>query len=177
VAETASGFLPPDPEGEFAYQVPIYLLNLLVAVGRVRDAGLEKALRPTGLGVTRYRTLAVIRRLQPCTMTELAIISATDRTSLTRTVDSLVTAGLAARHAGAEDRRKVELSITPAGLAALREAEAVVNASNAECLAGIPDETQRSMVRGLEAILGNMGTTAEQMERVIRPRQAPPAEV
>lgn len=173
MARPPSPFLPPDPEGEFSYRVPIYLLNLLVAVSRIRDAALEKALRPTGLGVTRYRTLAVVWRLQPCTMTELAIISAADRTTLTRTVDSLVAAGLVDRVAAAEDRRKVELRITPPGLAALRGAEAIVGVCNAECLGAVPEETQRAMVRGLEIMLGNMGTTAEQMEKVIRPRQAP----
>jgi DNA-binding MarR family transcriptional regulator len=172
MAGPVAGFLPPDPAGEFTYRVPIYLLNLLVAVTRIRDATLEKALRPTGLGVTRYRTLAVVWRLQPCTMTELAIISAADRTTLTRTVDSLVAAGQVDRIAGAADRRKVELSITAAGLAVLRSAEAIVGACNAECLDAVPDETQRAMVRGLEIMLGNMGATAEQMEKVIRPRQA-----
>ena len=173
MAKPPSPFLPPDPEGEFNYQVPIYLLNLLVAVNRVRDSRLEKALKPTGLGVARYRTLSVVWRLQACTMSELAIISAADRTTLTRVVDNLVKAGLVDRHAGPGDRRKVELTITPMGLSALRQAEAIVEGCNAECLAGMSDDLQRTMVRGLASMLGHMGTTAEQMGKVLRPRMAP----
>ena len=142
VTQSAPPFLPPDPEGEFSYRVPIYLLNLLVAVNRVRDSRLEKALKPAGLGVARYRTLAVVWRLQAGTMSELAIISAADRTTLTRIVDNLVKSGLVDRHAGSADRRKVELTITPAGLTALRRAEAIVEACNAECLAGVSDDIQ-----------------------------------
>jgi DNA-binding MarR family transcriptional regulator len=176
MAGPASPFLPPDPEGEFSYRVPIYLLNLLVAVNRVRDTGLEKALKPTGLNVGRYRALSVIWRLKACTMSELSIISASDRTTLTRIVDNLVKAALVDRHAGAGDRRKVELTITPTGLSALHRAEAVVEGCNAECLADMPDELQRTMVRGLESMLGRMGRTAEQMEKVLRPRLAPGSE-
>ena len=172
MARTVSSFLPPDPQGEFTYRVPIYLLNLLVAVSRVRDARLEKALKPAGVGVARYRTMAVIMRLRACTMSELAIMSAVDRTTLTRTVDHLVRDGMVHRVTAADDRRKVELRITQTGLSALRQAEVIVEACNAECLAEVPEEIQRTMVRGLETMLGNMGTTAEQMEKVIRPRQA-----
>ena len=176
MGRSATPFLPPDPEGEFSYRVPIYLLNLLVAVNRVRDSWLEKALKETGLGVGRYRALAVIWRLGACTMSELSIISASDRTTLTRIVDNLVRAGMVDRRAEPGDRRKVELAITPAGLAALRQAEAIVEACNAECLADLPEETQRAMVRGLETMLGHLGRTAEQMENVLRPRLSPGAE-
>ena len=176
MARPDSPFLPPDPQGEVTYRVPIYLMNLLVAVNRVRDAGLEKALKDTGLGVGRYRALSVIWRLGACTMSELSIISASDRTTLTRIVDHLVGAGLVERHAGSDDRRKVELRITAPGLVALRRAEAIVETCNAECLADMPDETQRTMVRGLESMLGHLGRTAEQMEKVLQPRRAPGAE-
>ncbi len=169
-------FLPPDPKGEFTFKVPIYLLNLLVAVNRVRDAALEKALKPTGLTVTRYRTLAVIWRLRTCTMSELAVMSATDRTSLTRTVDQLVAAGQVDRTTPKGDRRKVELTITAAGLDVLRSAAAIADASNDECLADVSDDMQRTMVRGLELMLARIGMTAEHMEKVLNPRREPRAD-
>jgi DNA-binding MarR family transcriptional regulator len=169
--EPARPFMPPDPKGEFRYDVPIYLLNLMVAVGRVRDAELEKALRPIGLNVTRYRTMAVIWRLGECTMSELAIISSSDRTSLTRTVDQLVAASCVERGSGAADRRKVTLSITRTGRHALRDAGQIVEACNGNVLVGVPEDLQRSLVRGLEMMLGNLGQTVELMEKVLAPRE------
>ena len=163
--------MPPDPAGEFRYQVPIYLLNTLVAVSRVRDAELERELRPHGLTVMRYRSLAVIWRLGSCTMSELAIMSASDRTTLTRTVDQLAEAGLVNRAHIAGDRRKVQLSATPAGIEALRQAEHTVRLCNERSLAGVPEDVQRAMVRGFEIMLSNLGGTAEQMEKILDPRE------
>ena len=164
-------FMPPDPTGEFRYRVPIYLLNMLVAVGRVRDAELEKVLRPFDLTLMRFRSLAVIWRLGSCTMSELAIMSASDRTTLTRTVDQLTDAGMVDRAHIEGDRRKVKLSLTPAGLAALRQAEQAVRLCNDRCLADVSEDVQRAMVRGFETMLNNFGGTAEQMEKILDPRE------
>ncbi len=164
-------FLPPDPSGELPFEPSIYLLNLLVAVGRVRDSHLEPLLRPLGLTVSRYRALTVVWRLGSCTMSELAIMSAVDRTTLTRTVDQLAADDLVTRSIDPADRRKVTLNISRSGRALLHKADAVVRACNDECLAEVPEPMQRIMVRGLELMLGRLGATAEQMRRVLRPRQ------
>jgi DNA-binding MarR family transcriptional regulator len=161
--------MPPDPKGEFLFDVPLYLLNLLVAVNRIRDAQQEKLLRPLGLNVTRFRTLIVIWRLRACSMSELATMSASDRTSLTRTVDQLVSEGLVERAGEAGDRRKVRLLITPGGKAITRQAVALVDQEHARTLSAIPEETQRAMVRGLETMLVNLGATDE-MLKVLAPR-------
>ena len=63
------------------------------------------------------------------------------------------------------------LTITRAGRHALRDAGLIVNAHNDSGLAGVPEDLQRSMVRGLELMLGNLGRTAEQMEKVLSPRE------
>lgn len=167
----AGRFLPPDPKGEFPYEVSIYLLNLLVAVNSARDRMLEDALRPLELSVARYRTMAVIWRMSPCTMGALAALMVSDRTTLTRTVDKLVASGMVDRRADDEDRRKVLLTITDPGRAKLRAAEIVVRQMNAEALSRVPESTRRVMVDGLQTILGGLGTTADSMSKVLAPRQ------
>ncbi len=164
-------FLPPDPSGELPFEPSIYLLNLLVAVGRVRDSHLELLLRPLGLTVSRHRALTVIWRLGSCTMSELAIMSAVDRTTLTRTVDQLVAEDLVTRSVDPADRRKVTLNVSRLGRALLHQANAAARVLNDECLADVPEPMQRTMVRGLELMLERLGATAEQMRRVLRPRQ------
>ncbi|HWA62904.1 MAG TPA: MarR family winged helix-turn-helix transcriptional regulator [Caulobacteraceae bacterium] len=154
-------FMPPDPKGEFPFDVPVYLVNLFVAVSRLRDTETEKALRPLDLNLTRFRTLFVIWRMGDCVMSELATVSATDRTSLTRAVDQLVAAGLVQRSEAERDRRKVKLSLTDHGRAVVRQGVALVEAVNATLLQAIPEEDQRTMVRGLLQMLDNLGATDE----------------
>src|ERR1700761_1502407 len=95
-----------DPKGEFPFDVPTHLFSVFTALARHREAALELAFRPLGINVSRYRALAVITQMQPCGMTELADISAVDRTTMTRTVDQLVAAGLVERATPPTDRRQ-----------------------------------------------------------------------
>src|ERR1700736_765180 len=98
-----------DPRGEFPLDLASYVFHLFSVVGRHREAKLETILKPLGLSLARHRALSVIATLEPCTMSELAEFSATDRTTLTRTVDQLVDAGLVERTTPREDRRQVQL--------------------------------------------------------------------
>lgn len=154
--EPARPFLPPDPKGQFRYEVNVFLVNLMVAVGRTRDIEIDKALKPTGLSVTRFRTLMVISRLPDCTMSELATISTMDRTGLTRTIDQLIREGLVVRRTEPDDRRKVRISLSPAGAAALVEAQPIVDAVNALSLEGLSDEERRVMLHGMQLMMYNL---------------------
>lgn len=154
--EPVRPFLPPDPKGQFRYEVNVFLVNLMVAAGRTRDIEIDKALKPTGLSVTRFRTLIVISRLPDCTMSELATVSTLDRTGLTRTIDQLIREGLVARRTEPDDRRKVRISLSPAGETALAEARPIVDAINARSLEGLSDEERRVMLRGMQLILYNL---------------------
>jgi DNA-binding MarR family transcriptional regulator len=167
MSERLPPFLPPDPKGEFRYEVTLYLLNLMVAVGRLRDLEIEKALRPGGQSLTRYRTLAVISRVPDCTMSALATVSTMDRTALTRTIDQLERDGLVERNSGPADRRKVHIRLSPAGEAVLKETTGLADAVNHQSLEGIPEETRRIMVRGLIQMIRNLGPHAEEMRKVL----------
>ena len=115
---TASAARPAsttDPTGEFPLDLTSYVFHLFAVVGRHREARLEAELKPIGLNLARHRALSVILALEPCTMSELAEYSAVDRTTLTRTVDQLVDAGLVERATPREDRRQVVLTLTDEG--------------------------------------------------------------
>ncbi len=151
--EPARPFLPPDPKGQFRFEVNAYLVNLLVAVGRTRDIEIDKALKPTGLSVTRFRTLIVISRLPGCTMSELATVSTMDRTGLTRTIDQLIRDGLVVRRTEPDDRRKVRIFLSPEGEAALVEAGPIVSAVNDRSLERLTDDDRRGFVHCLEQMM------------------------
>ena len=94
--------------------------------------------------------LAVIARMQPCGMTELADFCAVDRTTMTRTVDQLVATALVER-------------ATPPADQALR----AVYRINRRALEGIPEDTQRTVVRAKQAMLTNLVADRDLARRLL----------
>ena len=166
------GFFPQEMLERFDFHVPTLVVHAMLVVGRVRDAAVEKALRRLNLSLTRYRALWAIDRLQSCAMSELAITIATDRTSLSRAVDQLVGAGLVERLVYPQDRRTVLIKLTEPGEVVLSQATAVVDGFNSRCMAGIPPDIQSTMLQGLKGMLGNLGTTAQDINEVFNKRLA-----
>jgi DNA-binding MarR family transcriptional regulator len=155
-----------DPRGEFPLDLTTYVFHLFAVVARHREARLESVLKPLGLSLSRHRALSVISTLAPCTMSELAEFSAVDRTTLTRTVDQLVDAGLVERSTPREDRRQVVLTLTGAGRRACRQSLGAIFGVNRELLGGLPEDDQRVVARSLEAFLGRLVGDAALFERL-----------
>jgi len=81
----------------------------------------EESLAPTGLSVTQYTILSMLRHVGPMSMSELSHRLGMDRTTLTRTLRPLETM----RHisnAAEADRRQRRISLTDEGRVALRTA-------------------------------------------------------
>jgi DNA-binding MarR family transcriptional regulator len=134
---------------------PEYLFYLVLQADRRREAAFSEALKGAGLTIPKWRALAVIRRLGDCAMSELAQLSAVDRTTLTRTVDQLVADGLVERKASTADRRLILLSLTPKGLETVDRGRYVNQAQNRKFLAGVPEEQARACLRVLQQIVDN----------------------
>jgi MarR family transcriptional regulator, lower aerobic nicotinate degradation pathway regulator len=145
-----------DPQGEFPFDLTTYLFHLFAALGRHREAELDRVFRPLGLNVARHRALAVIERMQPCGMTELADFSAVDRTTMTRTVDQLVAAELVERASPPSDRRQVLLTLTALGRSTHKLALKAVYRVNRRALEGLSEDVQRSFARAQQAMLANL---------------------
>jgi DNA-binding MarR family transcriptional regulator len=146
----------PDPAGEFPLAPGEYLFYLLFQAGRQRDRHFERALARAGLNIARWRTIAIIRRIGECPMNELALYSTIDRTTLTRTVDQLVTHGLVERTVPPGDRRKVMLSLSPEGQRVYDQAVPILLAGNAELTDGFDEEDLRLAVRLLQHTIRRM---------------------
>ncbi len=145
-----------DPEGEFLTDVPVFLFLLVFQALRRNDARNEKALRDIGLSMVLWRALLIIDRMQPCTMNDLARVSAVERTTLTRTIDQLVAEGLAVRTTPPEDRRKVLLTLTPRGVALLDDGKRLIYAGQYEAVKGVDPARLREAARVLQQIVGNL---------------------
>jgi DNA-binding MarR family transcriptional regulator len=158
---------PRDPEGEFPFPVSPYLFHLFAAITRLRDAKLDKALKPLGLNVTRHRAIAVIALLEPCTMSDLADLSAIDRTTMTRVVDQLVARQLAERTTPSEDRRQVLLTLTAKGHKVYQSALRVIGDLNHGALDGLSEDVLRVVARAQQTILSNLAPSAEMAQRLL----------
>lgn len=145
-----------DPTGEFPFDVITYVFHLFAVLSRHREAALEEAFRPLGLNVARYRALSVVARLEPLGMSELADFSAVDRTTMTRTVDQLVTAGFVLRETPPTDRRQVLLRVTPTGLGANQQALRAVYRINRRALDGLDEDSQRQFARLEQSMVTNL---------------------
>ena len=75
----------------------------------------DQLLAPTGLRITQYSILAMLKRLGPLTINALAKVLLTDRTTLGRNILPLERDGLIRIEQGASDRRAKELHLTTAG--------------------------------------------------------------
>jgi DNA-binding MarR family transcriptional regulator len=166
------GAAPRDPAGEFPFPVAPYLFHLFTVIARLRDAKLDKALKPFGLNVTRHRAIAVIALLEPCTMSELADLSAIDRTTMTRIVDQLVARDLAERATPSEDRRQVVLTLTEKGRAVYQGALKAIGQVNREALEGLSDETLRAAARAQQTILVNLAPDPVLAQRLLEFRRS-----
>jgi DNA-binding MarR family transcriptional regulator len=149
------------------HPAPAYLFHLFIAIDRLRDARLDKALRPLGLNVSRHRAIAVIALLEPCTMSELADLSVVDRTTMTRVVDQLVARGLAGRTTPSEDRRQVLISLTDDGREVYGLALKIVADINKTALAGVSDQVIRDFARVEQSILTNLASNAALARRLL----------
>jgi DNA-binding MarR family transcriptional regulator len=81
----------------------------------------EEALAPTGLSVTQYTILSMLRHVGPMSMSELSHRLGMDRTTLTRTLRPLESMGHLTNSAEA-DRRQRRIALTEEGRVALRTA-------------------------------------------------------
>lgn len=145
-----------DSQGKSSLTPPEYLFYLQFQIVRQRDLFFDRVLSDTGLNLRRWRTLAVIRRIQQCSMKDLALYSAIDRTTLTRIVDQLVAEGLVERWSPPRDRRRVQVTISAKGEEAYAEAAARWRAANAAMTKGVDPEALHGAVQVLQGVVRNL---------------------
>jgi DNA-binding MarR family transcriptional regulator len=142
-----------DADGEFPLGPPEYFFYLLFQAARQRDLFFDRELAPVGLNLAQWRSLAIIRRLNSCTMTALARFSTVERTTLTRAVDQLVDRGLIDRSTPDRDRRQVNLRLSDAGKTVYSQAVAILKDRNAAMLSEVDPKRLRDATHVLQEAL------------------------
>jgi DNA-binding MarR family transcriptional regulator len=100
-----------------------------------------------------YALLVALREDGPASQAALGRRLAADRSDMHRTVGELESRGLIAREPDPGDRRRNLVTLTGAGVAALRGADALVDAAQAELLVPLRAAERDELVRLLSRVL------------------------
>lgn len=103
----------------------------LRAAARVVTREYDAALRPHGLRITQVAILAQLARLQPVTVSDLAVALSGERSAVSRDLALLSRAGFVRSVVSADDQRARQLSLTQAGQLKLEECAAAWRAAQA----------------------------------------------
>lgn len=141
---------------DHALPLPSYLSYLLYQTEQHRRAMAADLLARHGLTFAKWVAMISLRRFGDLSMTRLAKLSATDRTTLTRSIDSLITDGLVLRETSAADRRIVVIRLTEAGRDLLATIRSEIRPLNHDICAHLTPDEQAVMTRALQKMLGGL---------------------
>lgn len=141
---------------DHALPLPSYLSYLLYQTEQHRRAMAADLLARHGLTFAKWVAMISLRRFGDLSMTRLAKLAATDRTTLTRSIDSLIADGLVQRESSSADRRIVVIRLTETGRALLGTIRAEIRPLNHDICANLTPEEQTAMTRALQKMLGGL---------------------
>ncbi|MGH7381821.1 MAG: MarR family winged helix-turn-helix transcriptional regulator [Candidatus Methylomirabilales bacterium] len=112
----------------------------------------DEALRPSGLRATQFGILGATMAMGPLTLTKLAEVTVTDRTTLTRNLKLLQKRGLIRIQTGS-DRREREVTLTDRGREALAKGYPFWQEAQTHVVKGLGEERWKSLREGLSAVV------------------------
>jgi DNA-binding MarR family transcriptional regulator len=128
------------------------LSTILAGLGREATARVRRAIRPLGLGAQQYLVLAQLRDLSRTSQAELASGLSLDPSNLASTVAELVDRRLVDRCRDEADRRRYTLTLGPAGVELLRQADEAIAEGEQELLAPLRSESRDQLYALLRQI-------------------------
>jgi len=130
-----------------------YLMNRIM--GRY-NASLREEMAALGLTTPKMRALAVLSVLDGLLMRQLAVYAVVEQSTLSRTLDALVTEALVRRESDPADSRATRVFITDGGRAAFETLWPHMAASYGRMFQGISAEDRRVFVGTLQKMLANI---------------------
>ncbi len=130
-----------------------YLMNRIM--GRY-NASLRDEMSGLGLTTPKMRSLAVLCVNDGRLIRELAVLTVTDPSTLSRALDQLATDGLVRREMDSADSRAVRVFITETGRAAFDQLWPHMAVAQARMFRGIPEDERRAFVGTLQKMLTNI---------------------
>ncbi|RJX32467.1 MAG: MarR family transcriptional regulator [Desulfarculus sp.] len=120
--------------------------------------------RTPDLTIPQFRALIFINRLPGGTLSELAENVGLTTPSMSKMIEGLVGKGLVRRESCAQDRRRVNLTLTASGRALLEQARGGSQQALAQRLSSLPVQERQSLVQAMRSLA-----------RVFSSEEAPPS--
>lgn len=122
----------------------IKLALLLKYNVRLLNDLMDKALEPYGLNGVAYVVMMTLRGMPDncCNPSDICQATGEGRSNMTRITDELVKKGLIKRIASEEDRRRIDLSLTDAGIELLSVAVPVLRERNKAIFSALSSEAK-----------------------------------
>ena len=150
------------PEGYSADESVGYLMKrVMMSITQAADRRLE----PQGVTHAQWWPLFMLRRSRASTVAELAREVQTDPGAMTRLLDRLESKGLCRRQRSTDDRRVVNIALTPEGEAAADRVPAELSRVLNEHLAGFTKAEWTQLKSLLQRMLANGESAAGREER------------
>lgn len=108
--------------------------------------------RSAGLSVPQFRALVLVDRYPTASLSLIAEHLGSSQPSASRLVAGLVTRGLITRNECSDDRRQMELCLTPRGRTALQTARAATQAIVAEQIESLSPKERRTLVKAMKML-------------------------
>jgi DNA-binding MarR family transcriptional regulator len=139
---SAQGYQPDESVG--------YLMRRILAL---LNQGIEREMEPSGLTNAQWGPILRLYWGHASTVAELARCSDHDAGSMTRLLDRLEAKELCQRVRSTDDRRVVNIELTPSGVTAAQEIPAILSKVQNEYLAGFSEEEWKTLKGYLRRIL------------------------
>jgi len=140
------------PQGYSAQESVGYLMRRTVGV---MAQEIERRMEPYGLTNAQWMPLMKLHMGQAGAVAELARICEMDAGAMTRLLDRLESKGLVRRVRSPEDRRVVNLELTPEGSEAAKTIPEVLSTLQNQCLAGFTEDEWQTLKGLLRRVLVN----------------------
>lgn len=108
--------------------------------------------RPVEMSVQQFRTLRVVHHHPGASLQVVAAHLGLTTASASKLIDSLTKTGLISRTESPEDRRKVVLDLTTAGLDALETARSAALGRLSELLAALDEADRSALIHSMKVL-------------------------
>jgi DNA-binding MarR family transcriptional regulator len=137
-------------------KLDLYLPYLINRAGVSLAARFGAALRQAGVTLQDWRVLAALREHDSQRLTELAVRTSIEVSTLSRLVGGLEASGLVSRSRDSDDARAIAIRLTADGAAATATLIPAAQSLEREALAGLNEEEITTLKNLLNRIYDNM---------------------
>ena len=130
------------------------LLSILHTSNLINDK-ISETLKPFDISISQFNVLRILRgqKGEPANLSTIQDRMISKMSNTTRIVDKLITKGYAERVVCEENRRKVEITITPKGLIFLSEIDPIIDNTEAILTENLTTAELESITNNLQKLL------------------------